>query len=110
VPVQGMVRYNNTTNNEESYTGSQWVGIIRASVNIASMLLPNKGGIVAQIAVNGATTGSAVAISPDNPLPAGAIIAWTRVSGPNMVEIRFENNGSGSLALPAQNYNIRVIQ
>jgi hypothetical protein len=108
--VQGMVRYNNTTNNTETYTGSQWTGIIRASVNIVVPALPNKGGNTVSIVVPGATTGSAVAISPDNALPAGAIISWARVSAANTVEIRFENNGSGSLSVPTQNYNIRVIQ
>ena len=109
-PVQGMVRYNNTTNNAETYTGSQWIGIIRAAVNIAVPVLPNKGGATISVVVTGATTGSVVAISPDNALPAGAIISWTRVSAANTVEIRFENNGSGALSIPTQNYNIRVIQ
>ena len=108
--LTGMERYNTTTNNPETYNGSQWVGIIRASVSIVVPVLPNKGGATVSIAVPGATTGSAVAISPTSALPAGAIISWSRVSAANTVEVRFENNGSGNLAVPTQNYNIRVIQ
>ena len=108
--IQGMSRYNNTTNNPETYNGSQWVGIIRAAVNINVGFLFANSGKTITVSVPGATTGSAVAISPDNALPSGGEISYARVSAANTIEIRFDNGSGGFMIIPAQNYNIRVIQ
>lgn len=110
VPVQGMMRYNNTTGTAEVYNGTQWNGTIRSLNSIDIPLLTPSTGTNISITVSGATTGSAVVVSPETALPAGIVIAWARVSLANTVDIRFENN-SGSAVNPAiTNFQVRVIQ
>jgi hypothetical protein len=108
--VIGMMRYNTSNQTVETFSGSQWNGIIRGSVSIN---IPNTlaaAGNTLSVTVTGATTGSAVSVSPDLALPNGIVIAWARVSALNTVEIRFENNSTVSVDPATQTFNIRVIQ
>jgi hypothetical protein len=109
-PVTGMVRYNTTNQTVEAYSGSQWNGIVRATINININNMPPGTGSTVSVVVTGATTGSAVYISPTSALNNGVTIAWSRVSAANTVEVRFENTSGVAVNPLAQNFNIRVIQ
>jgi hypothetical protein len=109
-PVTGMVRYNTSNQTIEAYSGTQWNGIIRATVNINVPNMPPSTGTTVSVTITGATTGSAVAVSPDVALNGGVVIAWARVSAVNTVEIRFENTSSPAADPPAMNFHFRVIQ
>ena len=109
-PVTGMVRYNTTNQTVEAYSGTQWNGIVRGTNSIDIPNMPAGNGATLTVTVTGATTGSAVSVSPTSALPNGIIIAWARVSAANTVEIRFENNSGAAVNPAAQNFNIRVIQ
>lgn len=109
-PVAGMVRYNTTNQTVEAYSGTQWNGIVRGTNNIDIPNMLVNSGATLTVTVTGATTGSAVSVSPTSSLPNGVIIAWARVSAANTVEIRFENNSGAPVNPAAQNFNIRVIQ
>ncbi len=109
-PVTGMVRYNTSNQTVEAYSGTQWNGIVRGTVNINIANMPAGTGSTVSIAVTGATTGSAVYVSPTSALTNGVLIAWTRVSAANTVEIRFENTTGAAINPGTQNFNIRVIQ
>jgi hypothetical protein len=109
-PVQGMLRYNTTSQGLEAYSGTLWSGIVKGTSVIDIPNMGNNSGSNITVTVTGATTGAAVVISPTSALPGGVIIAWARVSIANTVEIRFENNGAGAVDPPSQTFNIRVIQ
>ena len=109
-PVSGMLRYNTTNQTVETYSGSQWNGIVRGTNSIDVPNIPAGSGSTVSVTVTGATTGSAVSVSPTSALSNGIIIAWARVSAANTLEIRFENNSNGPINPAAQNFNIRVIQ
>ena len=94
----------------ETYSGSQWNGIVRGTNSIDVPNIPAGSGSTVSVTVTGATTGSAVSVSPTSALSNGIIIAWARVSAANTLEIRFENNSNGPINPAAQNFNIRVIQ
>jgi|GEM_PF-1982296 len=108
--VTGMVRYNTTNQTVEAFSGTQWNGIIRGTVNIDIPNTLGGGGSTLSVVVTNATTGSAVSVSPTTALPNGIVIAWARVSAANTIEIRFENNSLLPVNPAAQNFNIRVIQ
>jgi hypothetical protein len=108
--VTGMVRYNITNQSIEAFSGSQWNGIVRGTILIDVPIIPASSGTTTTITVTGATTGSAVSVSPTSALTNGILIAWTRVSAANIVEIRFQNVSAAAINPAAQNFNIRVIQ
>jgi hypothetical protein len=108
--VQGMVRYNTTNNGLEEYNGTQWNGTIRSLNAIDLPNLPSGNGTTQSITVTNATLGSVVAVSPQAALPAGIVIAWSRVSAANTVEIRFENNSGSPVNAPLTNFQVRVMQ
>jgi hypothetical protein len=108
--VTGMVRYNTTQQTLEAYNGSQWSGIIKGAVSIDVPNLTAGTGTSLSVTVTGATTGSAVSVSPTSTLNNGLVIAWSRVSATNTVQIRFENTGTLSVNPAAQTFNIRIIQ
>jgi hypothetical protein len=109
--VTGMVRYNTDNGGRlESYNGTAWSGILSNTVAINPPNMPSGSGNTVSVTFNGATVGSAVAISPSSAPPAGIIIAWARVSAANTIEVRFENNSGAGVNPPSINYNIRVIQ
>jgi hypothetical protein len=108
--VTGMLRYNTTNQTLEAFSGTQWNGIIRGTINIDIPNTPSGTGNSVTVTVTNATTGSAVSVSPSSALPNGIVIAWARVSAVNTVEIRFENNSGAPVNPAAQNFNIRVIQ
>lgn len=110
VPVQGMLRYNTSNQTVETYSGTQWNGIVRATASIDVPSIAANSGTSMLIGVTGATTGSVVSISPSVAPTAGLIIAWARVSAANTVEVRFENNAAFAINPPLQNYEIRIIQ
>jgi hypothetical protein len=110
-PVVGMVRYNTDNGGRlETYNGSAWIGTINGGIGIdVNNLLPNTGATVS-FAFTGATVGSAVVMSPSTPLPNGIIIAWTRVSAANTIEVRFENNAAVAVNPPSTGFSVKVIQ
>jgi hypothetical protein len=108
--VTGMVRYNNSNGTLETYNGTEWSGILR---NTQSIDIPNiaaNGNVTLTVTVPGATVGSVVYVSPSAVLPATVVIAWSRVSAANTVQISFNNVGAPSVNPAAQNFSIRVIQ
>ncbi|MCX6319690.1 MAG: hypothetical protein NTW29_20595 [Bacteroidetes bacterium] len=109
--VAGMVRYNTENGGRlESFNGTAWSGILSNTVSIDPPNMPSGSGATVSVVFNGATTGSAVAISPAVALPAGIIVAWARVSAANTIEVRFENNAGAPVNPAALNYQIKVIQ
>jgi hypothetical protein len=105
-----MVRYNNSNGTLETYNGTEWSGILR---NTQSIDIPNiaaNGNVTLTVTVPGATVGAVVYVSPSAVLPATVVIAWSRVSAANTVQISFNNVGAPAVNPAAQNFSIRVIQ
>jgi hypothetical protein len=108
--VTGMLRYNTSNQTVEAYSGTQWNGIFRGLLSIDIPNIPPAQGTTMLVTVTGATTGSAVSVSPELALSNGIVIAWARVSAANTVEIRFENNANSATNPPPVNFIFRIIQ
>jgi hypothetical protein len=108
--VAGMLRYNIDNGGQVEYnTGTGWYGTLRKvqSISFASPILPG-AGVTQSFTVTGASTGSAVSISPDSGLSPGLIISWARVSAANTVEVRFDLVYGTAITPATQNYNVTV--
>ncbi len=107
----GMLRYNSENGGRlETFNGSSWSGIIKGAIGLDLPAIAAGSGHTTSFPISGATVGSVVAVSPDGTLPDGIIIAWVRVSGPDTVEIRFENNASVAVDPPSTGFSFRLIQ
>ncbi|MBC7914485.1 MAG: hypothetical protein H7Y07_10230 [Pyrinomonadaceae bacterium] len=71
-------------------------------------ILPNQP-VIQTFVVTGAVVGSSVYISPDLALPDGLIIAYTRVSASNTVEVKFSNINTVNINPASMNFHITVV-
>lgn len=109
----GMTRFNTDNGGMiEAFNGSQWLGmgIIRNTTGIDIPSVAAGGFYTATLTITGAVVGSSVDVSPTNALPDGILIAWSRVSAANTIEIRFKSVAAVPVDPPLDNFNIRIIQ
>ena len=93
--------------------GSLLTNIIKATVNVDldGGGLPSGTSTSSFVAVANAAVGSTVFVSPQNALPLGFTIAYSRVSAAGMVEIRVTNGGNlNPVNQAAMDVYITVIQ
>lgn len=101
--VNGSVRFGTS--------GTTVTNIIKATAAPSSAILYNPGeSISVQLTVAGAATTATASVSPQSALPDGLLIAFTRVSAANTVEIRIRNVTAGAIILPVMPYYITVIE
>ncbi|TND07678.1 MAG: hypothetical protein FD123_2997 [Bacteroidetes bacterium] len=85
--------------------------IIRNTQNVDLPSIAATGGVLVQtFTVANAVVGGCVHISPDQALANGIIIAYSRVSAANTVEVKFYNAALAPVDPPAMNWHIVVMQ
>ncbi len=90
--------------------GTVLANVIKVTVSVN--LPPIAAGGTLPIAFNipGVLTGATAMTSPDDALNSGLVIASTRVSAANTVEVRFTNTTAAATDQPSMEYYITVIQ
>jgi hypothetical protein len=84
--------------------------LIKRTVNIIVGSIPANGELDVIVAVTNVATNAAISITPSDDLPAGIIIAWSRVSSAGNIKVRFRNL-TGSAINPANiDYYISAVQ
>lgn len=92
--------------------GTTITNIIKATgtITATNFILPENSTTLT-FTVTGAALGSSVIISPSSGMANGLVIAYSRVSAANTVEIRISNIlSSVAITLPAMDYYITVIE
>lgn len=112
-PATGLMVYQTDKDAGLYYYNAGWkkMGTVlkkTESVNIPAVAAGT--AYVITITVPGAETGSSVAASPDPVIPAELVIAYTRVSAANTVEIGLRNTTASVSVLKTVNFYITVIK
>ena len=79
---------------------------LSSSATVPALSLGDVGSVT--ITVTGAAVGDGVIVNPNSDLPAGVVIAYSRVSAANTVKIGF--TGTGSSSSFAQTFDIKIIK
>jgi len=92
-----------------------FASINKGTYSVTIPALSNNTGVSVTVTVTNApfsATGPnpVVAINPEADLPAGLVIAWSRVSATNTVKIAFQNTSNSSMSARTLNFDISIIQ
>jgi hypothetical protein len=79
---------------------------LSSSATVPALSLGDVGSVT--ITVTGAAVGDGVIVNPNSDLPAGVVIAYSRVSATNTVKIGF--TGTGSSSSFTQTFDIKIIK
>lgn len=90
--------------------GTTLTNIIKAAVTQTVGNVGARASVTTTFTVTNAVTTSSVLISPLNALPANILIAFTRVSATNSVQVVFYNASAANVNVPSNTYYITVIQ
>ncbi len=91
--------------------GTVLTSVIKNSQSIDLPAIAPTGGVWVQtFAVPNAAVGSEVHVSPELALPDGIIMAYSRVSAANTVEVKFYNASFAPVDPPVMNWHITVVQ
>ncbi len=92
-------------------SGTVLTNMIKTSFNINdNTALDNNSPIVETVTVTGATPHANLIINPRTALPTTIAIAWSRVTGPNTVDIGFVNTDTVGHAIGNITFDVTVIQ
>jgi hypothetical protein len=90
--------------------GTTITNIIKAAIVQTVGAIAARASVTVNFAVANAVTTSSVIISPQNALPANALIAYARVSAAGNVQVVFSNTGAAAINIASMTYYITVIQ
>jgi hypothetical protein len=94
-------------------SGGQTIGGIYRSTSLAFAFPADIVGWAQSLQIatlTNAAVGGTVSVSPLNPLPAGIVVSFARVSAANTIQIGLQSTTSGSVAVGTINFTVTVIQ